>query len=156
MISGGGTGSFVADSEFGVFTELQPGSYVFMDGDYGRNLGPDGQAFRAFAQSLFVLTTVLRTPSTGVVYVDAGVKALNLDCGMPDIHARPDLTFTRASDEQGRIEAAPGGRAPDLGEALMLVPSHCDPTVNQFDWMVAIRDRVVEDVWPVDARGCVI
>jgi D-serine deaminase-like pyridoxal phosphate-dependent protein len=152
-ITGGGTGSFAEDAALGVFTELQPGSYVFMDGDYGRNLDAAGKPYAPFAQSLFVLTTVLRTPAPDVAYVDAGVKALNLDAGMPTLHERPDLRFTKASDEQGRVETSSGGRSPELGEQLTIVPSHCDPTVNQYDWMVAVRDGIVEDVWPVDARG---
>lgn len=155
-ISGGGTGSFAADLERGLFTEIQAGSYVFMDEDYGRNLDAAGEPFRPFTQSLFVLTTVMRTPNPGCVYVDAGVKALNLDCGMPGVHGRPDLAFTRASDEQGRVEVLPGGRAPALGETLHLVPSHCDPTVNQYDWMVGVRGGTVAAVWPVNGRGCLI
>jgi D-serine deaminase-like pyridoxal phosphate-dependent protein len=156
VISGGGTGTFAEDAALGAFTELQPGSYVFMDGDYARNFTEDGSAYRPFRQSLFVLTRVLRSVAADIVYVDAGVKALNLDSGMPTLHERPDLAFTKAADEQGRIETLPGGTTPDLGEMLWIVPSHCDPTVNQFDWMVAVRDGVVADVWPVDARGCVL
>jgi D-serine deaminase-like pyridoxal phosphate-dependent protein len=155
-VSGGGTGSFAADLERGLFTEIQAGSYVFMDEDYGRNLDAAGQPFRPFRQSLFVQTTVLRTPNADCVYVDAGVKALNLDCGMPGVHDRPGLAFTRASDEQGRIDILPGARAPELGETLLLVPSHCDPTVNQYDWMVGVRAGTVEAVWPVNGRGCLI
>jgi D-serine deaminase-like pyridoxal phosphate-dependent protein len=156
VISGGGTGSFPADVEAGVLTELQPGSYVFMDADYGRNLDASGAQVSAFRQSLFVQTTVIRTVSAGVVYVDAGVKSLNLDHGMPLVKGRPELAFTKASDEQGRIEASPAGPAPELGEVLMLVPSHCDPTLNQHDWIVAVRNDEVEAVWPVEGRGCLL
>lgn len=156
VISGGGTGTFAEDAALGALTELQPGSYVFMDGDYARNFSADGLPYRPFRQSLFVLTRVLRSPAADFVYVDAGVKALNLDSGMPTLHERSDLVFTKASDEQGRIETLPGGTTPDLGELLWIVPSHCDPTVNQFDWMVAVRNGRVADVWPVDARGCVL
>ncbi|BCJ89658.1 alanine racemase [Terrihabitans soli] len=156
LISGGGTGTYAEDTSVGAFTELQPGSYVFMDGDYARNFSADGSSYRPFRQSLFVLTRVLRAAAPDVVYVDAGVKALNLDSGMPTLHERPDLVFTKASDEQGRIETLPGGKTPALGELLHIVPSHCDPTVNQFDWMVAVRGGRVTDVWPVDARGCVL
>ncbi|MFC5069717.1 DSD1 family PLP-dependent enzyme [Flaviflagellibacter deserti] len=152
-ITGGGTGSFDYDLSEQAFTEIQPGSYVFMDMDYGRNEDGPSEVFR---QSLFVLASVIRVPEKRVVYVDAGVKSLNLDSGMPGVHERTDLAFTKASDEQGRVEIATKGQAPKLGERLLLVPSHCDPTVNQFDWMVAVRNGRVEHVWPVDARGCVI
>ncbi len=152
LLTGGGTGTFSEDIAAGVLNELQPGSYVFMDSDYGRNTDSTGAPYRPFRQSLFVLTRVMRVPQPGVAYVDAGVKALNLDCGMPDVLARPDLAFTKASDEQGRVE----GGALQLDEQLFLVPSHCDPTVNQYDWMVAVRGGYVEEVWPVDARGCVL
>lgn len=152
LLTGGGTGTFAEDIYAGVLNELQPGSYVFMDTDYGRNLDREGAPYRPFRQSLFVLTRVLRVPAPGVAYVDAGVKALNLDCGMPDVHEWPNLAYVRASDEQGRVE----GEVLELGEELFLVPSHCDPTVNQYDWMVAVRGGRVEEVWPVDARGCVL
>ncbi|MDE1569835.1 DSD1 family PLP-dependent enzyme [Aquabacter sediminis] len=154
LVTGGGTGSFEADLASGLLNEIQPGSYVFMDVDYARNLDADGAPYRPFAQSLFVLAGVLRTPAPGLAYVDAGAKALNLDCGPPAVADRPELAFTKASDEQGRIEAAEGAAAPVLGERLRLVPSHCDPNVALYDWMVAVRGDLVEAVWPVDGRGC--
>lgn len=75
---------------------------------------------------------VLRARADGVCYMDAGAKALNLDCGMPEVAGRPDLACTKASDEQGRIEAADAANAPVLGESLSLIPSHCDPTVALY------------------------
>ncbi|MFG1358542.1 alanine racemase [Xanthobacter pseudotagetidis] len=153
LITGGGTGSFLDDGTAGVLNEIQPGSYVFMDADYARNRDRGGGPYRPFAQSLFVRTAVLRARSDGVSYVDAGAKALNLDCGMPEVAGRGDLSFTKASDEQGRIEAADPALAPALGEALDLVPSHCDPTVALYDTVVAIRRGRVEALWPVEGRG---
>ncbi len=41
------------------------------------------------------------------------------------------------------------------GEKILLVPGHCDPTVNLYDWYVGIRGGQVERVWPVAARGAV-
>lgn len=154
LVSGGGTGSFLDDGALGVLTEIQPGSYVFMDGDYARNRDKEGHPYRPFAQSLFVLAGVMRARPDGVCYVDAGVKALNLDCGMPTIHERPDLAFVTASDEHGRIEPRGPSRTLDLGEKLLLVPSHCDPTVALYDEIVAVRAGRVEAVWPIDGRGC--
>ncbi|MEP9349872.1 DSD1 family PLP-dependent enzyme [Xanthobacter sp. KR7-225] len=149
LITGGGTGSFQDDAALGVLTEIQPGSYVFMDRDYARNRDRGGGPYRPFAQSLFVRAGVLRARADGVCYVDAGAKALNLDCGMPEVAGRGDLSFTKASDEQGRIEPADPARAPELGAALMLVPSHCDPTVALYDTLVAVRGGRVEALWAV-------
>ena len=42
-----------------------------------------------------------------------------------------------------------------LGDKALLIPSHCDPTVNLHDWVVAIRKGKVEAVWPIEARGAV-
>lgn len=153
LLTGGGTGSFRDDAGAGVLNEIQPGSYVFMDTDYARNRDRDGGPYRPFAQSLFVRTAVLRARPDGVSYVDAGAKALNLDCGMPEVAGRSDLSFTKASDEQGRIEATDPARAPALGTALLLVPSHCDPTVALYDALVAVRGERVEAVWPIAGRG---
>jgi 3-hydroxy-D-aspartate aldolase len=71
---------------------------------------------------------------------------------MPSVWQRPGLAYTRASDEHGVIEGAP---PPVLGEKLLLVPGHCDPTVNLYDWYVCVRNGKVEALWPITARGAV-
>jgi 3-hydroxy-D-aspartate aldolase len=58
-VTGAGTGTFEFESASGVYTELQCGSYIFMDADYGRNLDRDGAPTKAFEPSLFVWTTVI-------------------------------------------------------------------------------------------------
>src|SRR5207342_2709831 len=78
-ITGAGTGTFEFEAGSGVYTELQCGSYIFMDADYGRNLDPDGAATRAFESSLFVWATVMSRPNTERAIVDAGLKALAMD-----------------------------------------------------------------------------
>jgi 3-hydroxy-D-aspartate aldolase len=49
-----GTGRFEFETASGVYTELQCGSYIFMDADYGRNLDRDGAPFTTFEPSLYV------------------------------------------------------------------------------------------------------
>jgi len=93
------------------------------------------------------------TPERAVV--DAGLKASSVDSGLPLVWAREGHTVTRVSDEHGVIEIAPGAVAPALGEKLLLVPGHCDPTVNLYDWYVCMRGGVVEALWPISARGAV-
>jgi 3-hydroxy-D-aspartate aldolase len=150
-ITGAGTGTFLLESASRVFNEIQPGSYVFMDADYNRNAWEEG--WPRFEQSLFVLAAVMSTPAPGRAVVDAGLKASSVDSGMPLVHERPGVEYTKASDEHGVLKIAAGAKAPRLGEKLLLVPGHCDPTVNLYDWFVCVRKGKVEALWPVTARG---
>jgi D-serine deaminase-like pyridoxal phosphate-dependent protein len=150
VVTGAGTGTFLIEGASGVYNELQPGSYVFMDADYGRN---DWDGFPRFAQSLFILATVMSAPATGRVVVDAGLKAHSFDSGNPVVVDWPGVAYAKASDEHGVLTVAAGARAPRLGEKVRLVPGHCDPTVNLYDWLVCCRGERVEAVWPVSGRG---
>src|SRR5882672_4741708 len=152
-VTGAGTGTFLLESASRVFNEIQPGSYVFMDADYNRNVWEEG--WPRFEQSLFVLATVMSAPSPGHAVLDAGLKASSVDSGLPQVHQRPGVEYVRASDEHGVLKIAAGAKAPSLGEKLLLVPGHCDPTVNLYDWLVCVRRGRVEALWPVTARGAV-
>jgi D-serine deaminase-like pyridoxal phosphate-dependent protein len=151
LVTGAGTGTWQHERDSGVYDELQPGSYVFMDADYGRNVA-DAAELR-FEQSLYVLAGVMSTPAAGRAIVDAGLKAFAFDSGLPLVHARPGAEYVKASDEHGVLQIAAGAPAAALGERMWLVPGHCDPTVNLYDWIVAVRAGVVEGVWPIEARG---
>ena len=105
-ITGAGTGTFEFETGSGVYTELQCGSYIFMDADYGRNLDPDGNPTRAFEPSLFVWATVMSRPTDDRAIVDAGLKALGMDSGPPTVWDEPAATYERASDEHGRLGVA--------------------------------------------------
>lgn len=152
-VTGAGTGTFLLEGASGAYNELQPGSYVFMDADYNRNRWEDG--WPRFEQSLFVLTAVMSAPAADRVIVDAGLKASSVDSGMPEVRTLPGLEYVKASDEHGVISVAAGARAPALGEKILLVPGHCDPTVNLHDWFVCVRSGKVEALWSIAARGAV-
>src|SRR3954451_625132 len=124
IVGGGGTGTFALEAASGVYTEIQAGSYAFMDADYARNEAPP-----PFRQSLFVLATVMSRSLPGVAVVDAGHKAVAIDSGLPLVHGRPGLRYAGASDEHGKL-LVEDGATPALGEKLRLVPGHCDPTVD--------------------------
>jgi 3-hydroxy-D-aspartate aldolase len=153
VVTGGGTGTADIDVTAGVWTELQVGSYAFMDADYGRNLDRDGTPVHAYQQALFVLATVMSAARPGVAVVDAGLKALAVDSGLPLVHGRPGVDYVAASDEHGTLAVGPDADRPGLGERLLLVPGHCDPTVDRFDWYVGVRSGRVDSVWTVAARG---
>jgi D-serine deaminase-like pyridoxal phosphate-dependent protein len=150
-VTGAGTGTWQHERDSGVYTEIQPGSYVFMDADYHRNaLAPDQHHFE---QSLYVVATVMSAPVRERAIVDAGLKAFAFDSGPPVVHGARGLTYASGSDEHGVLVVAPDARPPLIGDRLWLVPGHCDPTVNLYDWIVGVRGTRVECVWPVAARG---
>jgi 3-hydroxy-D-aspartate aldolase len=153
IVGGAGTGTFEHEAASGIYTEIQAGSYCFMDADYGRNLDEAGAPVTSFRHALFVLATVMSTPRVGVAVVDAGHKAVAVDAGMPLVWERPDVCYVGASDEHGKLTYTAEATPPKLGEKLRLVPGHCDPTVDRFDWYVGMRGGRVECLWPVAARG---
>ncbi len=153
IVGGAGTGTFPFEAASGVYTEMQAGSYVFMDADYGRNLDADGKPVTTFRHSLFVLATVISAAVPGRAVVDAGHKAVAVDSGLPLVWQRPDVRCVSASDEHFKLEFGPETTAPVVGEKLRLVPGHCDPTVDRHDWYVGVRNGRVECLWPIVARG---
>jgi D-serine deaminase-like pyridoxal phosphate-dependent protein len=151
-ITGGGTGTCFFDCGSRVYNEVQPGSYIFMDADYLRN---EWQHLPMFEPSLYVLTSVMSTCTPGRVVVDAGLKALSVDSGMPIVRGSAGHVYSNPSDEHGIITPGPDVPPPGLRDKLKLLPGHCDPTVNLYDHIVAVRAGRAEAVWPIAARGAV-
>jgi 3-hydroxy-D-aspartate aldolase len=159
-IAGAGTGTFALEGGSGVWNELQPGSYIFLDADYAKNTPDKGGNAPRFEHALFVLATVMSATSETQVVVDAGHKALSNDSGFPAVWQRPGLAYHRPSDEHGVVTVAPCAQKPLWGEKILLVPGHCDPTINLHDWYVGVRDfgaarARVEVLWPIDTRGAI-
>ncbi len=153
IVTGAGTASFVHERDSGVFNEVQAGSYAFMDRDYADNRY--GALDVVFEHALFVRATVMSRPTPTRAVVDAGLKASSVDSGMPRVWQRDDLRYVKASDEHGVIETN-SAAALSLGDTLMLIPGHCDPTFNLYDEVVCIRGDRVEAVWPIAARGALL
>jgi len=152
-VTGAGTGTFTFEAASGLYTELQCGSYVFMDADYNRNLDAAGKPKPTFEQSLYVWATVMSRPSPDRAIVDAGLKAFSTDSGMPVLPDFTDAVLARASDEHGRIDIKGRVEGLEIGDKVRLTPGHCDPTVNLYDWYIGIRHNRVECIWPVAGRG---
>ncbi|MFO7483215.1 DSD1 family PLP-dependent enzyme [Oceanibaculum nanhaiense] len=153
IVGGAGTGTFEMEAASGVYNELQAGSYIFMDADYARNLKEGGQPVDEFRHSLFIYATVMSHPAAERAYLDAGLKAFSVDSGLPTVHEMDGAELVRASDEHGVLTLSNPGNSPKLGDKLRLIPGHCDPTVNLYDWIVGIRNGRVESLWEVTARG---
>jgi D-serine deaminase-like pyridoxal phosphate-dependent protein len=152
IISGGGTGTHHIDAALGVFTELQVGSYVFMDRQY-EVCDLHGLGNQPFQRALFVDTHVISANSQGMATLDAGFKALSTDGGAPKVAegAPEGAMFVFMGDEHGALIAM--DHAFRIGDRVVLAPPHCDPTVNLYDSYHIVRDGTLIDIWPVSARG---
>jgi D-serine deaminase-like pyridoxal phosphate-dependent protein len=143
IVSTAGTGTCAFAAELPEVTELQSGSYPFMDSDYAQVEG------LPYESSLTVLSSVVSRQLADTAVIDAGWKALSTDSGVPTVKGRPELSYTAKGDEHGAV----WGARMIPGERIELIPSHCDTTVNLFDEFVCVREGVVEAVWPIAARG---
>jgi D-serine deaminase-like pyridoxal phosphate-dependent protein len=153
IVTGGGTGTFDLDPSAAVLTDLQAGSYIFMDVQYDDVWETGGEQV-PFRTSLFVQTTVISAPLAGSATTDAGLKAFATDAGPPRIVAgAPEGTlYLFRGDEQGGLDC--GGRdVPAVGATIACAVPHCDPTVNLYDHYHVVRGDTLIDIWPVDARG---
>ena len=155
LVTGAGTGTFAFEAASGLYGELQPGSYLFMDGDYAENQPTPGAP--VFEHALFVKSQVISGGHAHAV-VDAGHKSHAIDSGLPRVWGR-DLEFANGGDEHGILRPR-GDALPALGDTVWLVPGHCDPTVNLHDAYVVVSGGLqqgsVSAMWPVDARGCLV
>jgi D-serine deaminase-like pyridoxal phosphate-dependent protein len=152
IMTGGGTGTFDIDPDARVLTELQVGSYIFMDRQYNDVWEKPGEGL-PFETSLFVATTVISANREGLATTDAGFKSFATDAGSPVIAsgAPPGASYFFFGDEQGGIIYA--GEKLKPGDGVRCVVPHCDPTVNLYDRYHAMRGTTLEAIWPVDARG---
>lgn len=152
IVTGSGTGACAFDVA-GTFTELQVGSYVFMDSDYGR-LQREGGGALPFEPSLFVLATVTSVNRSGEFTVDAGVKAMAFNGPVPSlIVGAPDgSTYRFGGDEHGMITLPEGAEPPKLGSRVLLLTPHCDPTVNLHAAYQVVGHNTGIEAWPVLGR----
>ena len=151
IIGGAGTGTYYFEGDSGIYNEMQCGSYIFMDADYQRVRDRAGDFIHEFENSLFIYTAIMSKTKADKAICDAGLKAQSVDSGLPVIFGRDDVEYIKCSDEHGVI--ADPNNALKLNDKLKLVPGHCDPTCNVYDWYVGVRDGKVEALWPVTARG---
>ncbi|WP_418125591.1 DSD1 family PLP-dependent enzyme [Variovorax sp. 160MFSha2.1] len=159
IVTGAGTGTHDLDSQENAFTELQAGSYVFMDAEYSRVLA-DGDRPSPFETSLFVQTAVVSTNAADWVTVDGGTKCFSTDSGVPLVAKGADAASRYAffGDEHGKLMPPAGSQnsqaqRPALGSRVEFVTPHCDPTVNLHDAYHVVEGGTLVAIWPVDARG---
>jgi D-serine deaminase-like pyridoxal phosphate-dependent protein len=157
LITGAGTGTFVQEAASGLWGELQPGSFLFMDAAYLRNESDPAQP--QFEPALFIKSQIISVAADHAV-CDAGIKSHAIDSGLPRVVAlpgQPGLQYANGGDEHGILwPAQESGTLPAVGDTAWLIPGHCDPTVNLHNHIIVLRGGLtgtVEAVVPVEARG---
>jgi len=153
VFSGGGTGSYNMEPEIGVLTELQAGSYIFMDVEYRDIGGESTELFLDFEPSLHVLVTAISKPQKKLITVDAGYKSFASDTVKPQFKDVEGVDFNWGGDEHGIILLNNPSMEISLGDKLPVITPHCDPTVNLYDYYFPHRDGMVSEIWPIAARG---
>lgn len=155
IVTGCGTGTHRIDAELDMFTELQVGSYVFMDSQY---LDCDimGDGTPTFETSLMVEASVISANSSGLITLDCGYKTLSTDGSLPRVISGAPLEakFVFMGDEHGALIFDPGdSQALQIGDRIVMTSPHCDPTVNLYDFYHMVQGDTLTAIWPVSARG---
>jgi len=145
IVSGAGTGTYDIAGRFPGITEIEPGSYIFMDATYNKLRLP-------FEQSLTVLSTVISRPTDDLVILDAGSKGVSPERFTPFVRGYEQTIEIKKLAEEHAIGKMQPGIDPRPGDKMHLIPSHCCGTVNLYDHMYVTRNGVVEAIWPITAR----
>lgn len=146
IVSAGGTGTYDITGRYPGITEIEAGSYIFMDTRY-RGLG------LPFRCALNLLATVISTPSQQRAIIDAGKKVLTEEHGLPEIAAPAGARLIKLSEEHGILEVNPDQLELKVGDKVEIIPSHVCTTVNLHDVFYAIRKNQVMAIWPISGRG---
>ncbi len=146
IVSSGGTGTYQITGNYPGVTEIQAGSYITMDTQYRDGVGI------GFECALYVLAQVISTPKPGLAIIDAGLKTLTRDFGLPVVAKPEGWHVLYLSEEHGALQRDDG---PPLkpGDRVQVWPNHGCTTINLHDHYMALRDGVVEGVWPITGRG---
>jgi D-serine deaminase-like pyridoxal phosphate-dependent protein len=147
IVSGGGTGTFDITGDHPLVTEVQAGSYVFMDSTYRT-------VRREFESSLTLLSSVVSRPVPERIVLDTGLKTVTKEFGWPTPLDAESVSVRYLSEEHGVLDLAEPEAVPwRAGDRVRLLPSHCCTTVNLHDTLYVIQDDRLVDLWPIAARG---
>ncbi|MGD0498131.1 MAG: DSD1 family PLP-dependent enzyme [Bryobacteraceae bacterium] len=146
IVSGGATGTYSISGCYPGVTEIQAGSYLLMDTDY-RKCCAD------FDLTLTMLATVISKAEGEHVVVDAGLKALSCERGVPTVKDLEGLTVRKLTAEHGIIDLHAPSAPVEVGDKIELWAPYSDATVNLNERMYGIRNGRVEEIFAVDGRG---
>ena len=147
IVSAAGTGTYTITGRVEGITELQCGSYVFMDGDYL-------EVFDDFAPALSVLSTVVSRQKDDLAVTDLGLKSISVDRGLADVLSPSGASIIGHSEEHTKIELkGEEARSLKIGDRVRVRPRHGDTTINLHDYYFGVRNGRLEAAIPIPGRG---
>lgn len=146
IVSAGGTGTHAISAHVPGVTELQVGSYITMDAQYRESVGIQ------FDYALTVVATVISARDGDRAVIDAGLKALTRDFGLPIVLNPTGWQIVGLSEEHGSLRRVDGPPL-KVGDKVEIVPNHGCTTINLHDVYHVMRDDRLEAIWPIAARG---
>ncbi len=146
IVSAAGTGTYNITGAIKGITELQCGSYIFMDGDYL-------QVFKDFEPALNVLANVISRPVPDRAITDAGLKSISTDRGVPQVVGLTGATVVGLSEEHGKLKVEGAATRLKVGDRVRFLPMHGDTTINLHTHYFGIRKGKLEAVIPIEGRG---
>lgn len=144
IVSTGGTNTYNIASTIEGVTEIQPGSYVFMDVEH------DIQGID-FKHALTVLSTVTSRPDDQRSIIDAGLKCFADSKVMPKATMK-GVKVWLLSEEHGWLKTT-GDAELRVGDRLEFYPYYAPTTVNLYEKFYCVRKGRVEAEWPILGRG---
>jgi len=146
IMSGGGTGTYNITGKIPEMTEIQAGSYVVMDAYY-KNV------VNEFDCALTILSTVISRPNKTTAIIDAGIKTMTKEFGLPLVKGIEGVKLTRLSEEHGNLDVSKSEIDLKRGDKIELIPTHCCTTINLHDKFYGIRNDRLETIWDIEGRG---
>jgi len=146
IMSAGGTSTYVDSAKTDHVTEMQCGSYIFMDGSYLDEMSD-------FDQALTVLSMTISRPAATRAVLDIGRKSMNSESGLPRVVSPAGAQLERLNEEHGILALAEEAQSLAIEDLVHLLPMSAAMTINIHDHYFCVRNGILEEVVPVAARG---
>ncbi len=145
VVSSGETFSYDISPTMPGVTEVEGGTYMFMSHPF--------DYMTDFEIAAKVLGTVISTPRPGTAIGDVGSRALASTSALPAIDGIPGVAVDELHEEHIILKVESPARL-GIGDQFLLTSGQQDFMTDRWDQHIAVRNGVVEAVWPILARGC--
>lgn len=147
LVSLGNTNMFQDVGSIDGVTEILAGSYALLDRQHMSSSSP----FKASAE---VICTVTGIPNKSIAITDGGVKSIGGDHGDPLVTKLAGVKVRTLSAEHGNLDISNiTDSSLNLGGKVFLIPMNITECVNLHDYILGVRENILETIWSISSRG---